>query len=117
MPRLLVFDFKTNTSRVALNVPRLGVFDDIRLVARETGTFVLIAVRRAPKKWIAFEFAIKADNNIHWLSRAQGSGLVLDDPINTTDGVVMPVAVGGTHDFITLDKSKFHPWPWGCSEL
>ena len=48
--RLLVFDFKTNTSRVALTVPRLGVFDDIRLVARETGTFVLVAVRRAAEE-------------------------------------------------------------------
>lgn len=115
--RLLVFDFKTNTSRVALTVPRLGMFDDVRVVARETGTFVLVAARRAPKKWHAFEFAVKPNNTIQWLSRTHGSGLVLDDPINTNDGVLLPVAVAGAHDLITLDKAIFQPWPWGCLEL
>lgn len=115
--RLLVFDLKTNKTRVALTVPRSGVFDDVRLVARESGTFVLVLVHRAPRKWVAYEFTVGADNNISWKSRAKGSGLVLDDPVSTTDGVLMPTAIGGHHDFITLDESIFQHWPWGCSEL
>lgn len=53
---------------------------------------------------------------IIWLSRMQGSGLVLDDPVNTADGVYLPIAHGGEHGFVDLDASLFTPWPAGCSE-
>ena len=115
--RLLVFDLRTNMSRVALTLPRVGTFDDVRLAARETGTFVLVGVQRNAKKWDAFEFSVNATGQIQWLGRATGFGLVLDEPVNTSDGLFLPVASGGVHTFVPLSEKIFVKWPAGCTKL
>lgn len=99
--RLVVLDRRTSTARAiplgkkALHLSRLGV------VAREDGTFVVLAQKTNTKQWMAFRLAL-APNGPSWTIIARGQGTLIDGAYATPRGVVVPVADANGLSFVRL---------------
>ena len=115
--RFLLYDVRAEHSAVALTVPQLGLADHFGLVARDDGRFVLVAANRKREKWTAWQFSIASDGRLRNWRRLRGRGIVLDRPVNTADGVFLPLDRNGHHELLKLEDSMFRVWPSGCRAL
>ncbi len=110
-------DVFTGKAAVAAMLLRTRVLERISLTAREDGTIILLGQLSRSPRWVAFSFILAPDNQIQWRGIASGTGEVLDDPVNATEGLKIPVRIGDQQDILTLDDASFKPFPQGCSEM
>jgi hypothetical protein len=90
--RFLVYDTAYSTGAVLLTVPRVGFYERFALIGREDGSFLLLGTRAG--KTDVFRFVLDKQR-LQWTGYAQLSGALIDDPIYTTRGVVIPLRQAG----------------------
>jgi hypothetical protein len=115
--RLVVFNTATHDVRVVAVFPRLNVFDRIDLIARGDQSWVLVGRMKNHKVWLAFELTLDAAGALEWTGIRPGVGAVLDAPINTSDGVLLPIRKGNRIRFERLEASDFVPSGVGCKAM
>ncbi len=117
--RLVIFNTATHDARVATVLPRLNVFDRIDLIARGDQTWVLVGRMKNHKAWLAFELALDAAGTLEWTGIHQGTGTVVDAPINTSAGVLLPIRNWNANRirFARLEASDFVPNGAGCKAM
>jgi hypothetical protein len=106
--RLVLFDVARELARVALVLPRLGVFERVDLVARGDGSWVLVGQVRHTGVWKAFELRLSIDADPVWTGFASGKGAIVNAPVNTSQGVLLPVLKKGKLELVFLGASAFH---------
>ncbi len=79
--------------KLRITAPRLGGLSAISLTALHDGSLVLVG-QQGPH-WRAYRFAVSSDGVISWLGRAKGTGQILDEPINSSFGLFLPVTRDG----------------------
>lgn len=113
--RVLVYDTRAGTARVALTLPRVGAFTRLGLAARGEGRFVLVGQLGASSLWKAFSFEVDAASVLRWTGFGAGTGRILDDPFATDSDVLMPVERSGRLVFAEVGIKSFKPGE--CTEM
>jgi hypothetical protein len=115
--RIVVINIVTGEAKVAMTVPRTNALKQISLTARENGTTILLGQVARSSRWVAFSFTLNPVNEIEWRGFTSGTGEVLDDPLNATDGLKIFVRTDHQQDIVTVDDASFQPFSRGCSEM
>lgn len=80
-------------------------------------TFTLVGQQPGENAWKAFSFRVTDDNQVVWVGREVGHGTILDQPVNTAEGLFLPVRRLGKHTMHRLDLRAFPPHASGCEAL
>ncbi len=107
--RLVVVGTAPLSPRVALVLPRNGRIGRVFLTARGNGTWVLTAElgRGSAHAWIAYDFALDQDGNLTWDGWQTGQGAIVQQPLNSSNGVFLPVNHDGGTRFVRLEPGDF----------
>lgn len=88
--RIVHLDLKTGAAKVLLELPRLGLSSRVDLAAQPDGTVILVAQWNNTSNWTAWRWK-RAPHGISWLGVAAGSGRLHAPPIDSRDGLMLPV--------------------------
>ena len=118
--RLLLFPFATGFPAVLQTFHRdPSGYAMVTVTARQDGSYVLLGSRRNAPIIEAFRFIVAAGHPIRWTGFAVIPGQLIDEPVNTTDGVVAFVlepthglghhGASGTQTLVTITDALSHP--------
>jgi Trypsin len=105
--RLVVVDTATRKATVALTVPRVKKFSRLFLAARGRGSWVLVGQVGTGPLWMAFQFELDAAGALTWTGWTLGQGRLIDTPINSSDGLFLPLGKAGQTEFARLEPDAF----------
>jgi hypothetical protein len=109
--RIVVIDLRARTMRAVAALPRTDNYKRVGLVHRGGGEFVLVRGHKNQAVHTSFGFRLTTNGALEWFGKATTSGDMLDDPIRTSRGVLLPVARNGEPDIavVTLSASSEGP--------
>jgi len=105
--RLVVVNTAPLESSVSLVLPRTGTLGSVYLTARGDGTWVLTGQLRYSHAWVAYDFALDEAGHLTWNGWRVGQGVIVQQPLNSGDGVFLPVNRRGSTRFVRLEPDDF----------
>jgi len=106
--RLVVVNTAPLGSSVSLILPRTSTLGSVYLTARGDGTWVLAAQLRYSHAWVAYDFALDRDGHLTWNGWRVGQGSIIQQPLNSGNGVFLPVNRHSRTRFVRLEPGDFH---------
>ncbi|MCC6214169.1 MAG: hypothetical protein IT376_04835 [Polyangiaceae bacterium] len=118
LARLVTVDTATGQGRIELVVPRVGLYEDVSLVARGDRSWVLVGQVRGDRAWHAWDFRLEPGGGIRWRGFASRRGELLEAPVLSSEGVTL-FTVGARRELEAHDlgPSLFQPHAAGCGSL
>jgi hypothetical protein len=116
--RLVLIDIRNRTMTVLARMPRTDKYRRVGLVHRGGGEYAVVRAHKNKSTYSTFTFRISASTNaqvsLAWTGKGVGSGELLDDPIRTSLGVLLPVGRGSVQD---IDVLSVTPASFGPEDL
>jgi hypothetical protein len=113
--RLVAHDLSSGESRLLGAWKRTQSADRFELVARDDGSFVLLASRT--KAGLTFAYAARANGELHWTGRRALAGKLVFQAVLMEHGVVVPLLDGDKLRIVELRETSFLPPGNGVTEL
>jgi hypothetical protein len=104
--RLLSLDTATETSTTLAALPVADTTSTFVMAADNDGTFILVKQPAGLAVWVARRFKIVSQQAIVCLGELASVGTVVDNPIHTTNGIFLPVVIGGVQSLATLSPGN-----------
>ena len=116
--RFVVFDTRTLQGKVALVLPRTGLFSRVSLAATSKhGRYVLLVQPKIGSQWSGFGFRLDAADRILWESVGSGPGFFFDDPISASDGLLLPILRDNKPELMEVQRRLITPNLIGCTMM
>lgn len=113
--RFVSYDLRSKSAHVLGAWPRLGRFEKVSLTMRDDGSFFLTGGTRGNSVHV-FRGSVSGDH-VAWTGFRVLTGQLLDDPISTATGVVLPVLRKNEQRLVSLRDSDMLPNGVGCNQF
>jgi hypothetical protein len=109
--RLLMLETRGQTVREVVKVRRTGTHPRVALIHRGEGEYVLVRANKLTASYTAYAFRLANDGSVQWIGKRESPGEMLDDPIRTPQGILLPIARHGKHDLEYVRTDPCHDAP------
>jgi hypothetical protein len=100
--RLLLLDMQSQSAVTLAALPLVDTTSTFGMAAADDGTFIIVKQPAGVPLWVARRFTVNQQQAMACLGFIVGTGTVVDNPIRTTNGIVLPAVDVGVQRFAAL---------------
>ena len=99
--RLIRYDIASEEARVLARWPRVGVYRELAITARDDGSLLLAGTRRWGARTDIYRLGVRR-KRVVWTGFTSRRGRMADTPVNTTDAVYYPLVRHGRQRMVAV---------------